>query len=392
MGINWEMLSSKTDLNGSPQPLTISLRAVVQPNAARTPLLLRAKVLPWGHLRYTAYLTACSSLEADAMPPFKPRDIVPDPVYHRFWDFIGQGAANIFDRGGHPELARKIEQGRANPNEDRMAKEAVAAGWRHWLGHSRYTDLTAAIRRDLNERMPTLLGVRVEHVLGRPISRAEVEVYLAQWFHGLRCGLSLTRCRLAAHELSDSVLHAALDKDHAALHETVRAALDWDALHRVAEPVASARVTQARDLARALANEAAHPLLSAAHLFYGIAALAPAMRPQQTLSALGMWPARVAVAVRQLSWKRLVYDPRIGAVESPGLHAMLDDAVVVARDARAKEFSDEHLLWAALGLAVDPTCVDGESLRVIFGELSLDVRQCVAALQTASNLRSGYFL
>lgn len=322
-----------------------------------------------------------------------PHDIVPDPVYHRFWDFIVQGVANLAGRGGHPDWARKVENGlRVNPNEERLVKEAVADGWRHWLRHSQYSRLTEAIRRDLNDRMPTLLRVPVERTMNKPLWREEVEVYLAQWFHALRCGLSLIQCRQAARELAETVLVAALDGERAALRDGVLAVLAWDRGHQAPMPRPSARAELALDHARALATGAAQPVLSAAHLFYGITMLTPPLRPQQALVKLRVWLPSVEVTVRGLRWERMRFDPKKGPMESTGLRTMCDDAAELAREAGAEEYSDEHLLSAALELAMDANCADGESLRVLFKELPFDAAACVAELQAAGGLNSGYFL
>ena len=135
---------------------------------------------------------------------------VPEAITKRIWDFVVQGIADAFKYHDKKDIARRIEALRTSPNLPSLMTDAVQEGWQYWLTHSHEHAIIAAVKRDLQDHLPTLVGVKLLEALQRPITRHDVEEYLATWFTELHSLATLGKCRDAARDLLDRILQATL--------------------------------------------------------------------------------------------------------------------------------------------------------------------------------------
>lgn len=301
---------------------------------------------------------------------------VPEVITKRIWDFVVQGIADAFKNHDKKDIARRIEALRASPNLPSLMMDAVQDGWQYWLTHSHEHAIVVAVRRDVQDHLPTLLGNKLLESLQRPITRHDVEEYLATWFVDLHSGATLGACRDAARDLLDRILQATLSAPP--LHDLAEAVLQWDEAHRRPQPALGPRIAKVREGARDRARADGFSFVSSAHLMYGLASVQPPNAPQQILGAkgMGMSPEQILKAIPKLPLTGRHEDGQLNSSAEPeelaGIRTLLGEAQARAAEENAQVVDDGHLLRGILAIMADPYCTCSASLRLLFKEMNVD--------------------
>lgn len=308
---------------------------------------------------------------------------VPNALSSRMWDFVVQGVADAFAHHGRDDVARRIEHFRASPNLHRLMTDAVIEGWAFWLERSHAHAIVAAVKRDVQDHLPTLIRIHMLDALQRPITREDVEDYLAEWFRELQSGASPHQCRSAARELLDRILQAALSADP--LRSLVQTVLLWESKHRQHLPTLGPRIAKVRQIACERAKADGYAFVSSAHLMYGLAALEPPHAPQQVMRAAGIGVHAILTAIAAVPFREAKISspeatPSPEPEESSSVGTILGEAQERAAEEKARAADDGHLLRGALAIAADPYCTCGGSLRVLFSALNVDPSKWADAL------------
>lgn len=295
-----------------------------------------------------------------------PQSIV-DKLGSRLWDGIVQAFADELRRCGRPDWADRVKKLRVHPDLPELMRAAVVTGWNFWLDNSSDRRLAEAAREQAPSLSSTLVSF-TRHAVGDPLQRVSVEATFAEWFATLYSGATFAQCEQAAKDLLHDIFKAA--QRNPELQVYVVAALAWEDVERKAVPVDGSQVAMVRSLAQAEAARDRCKQYSTAHMLFGLAARAPRGHVQAALDRCGLDAGSIAVELGKIHFSRH-NGPSYLPGPSLSVAVLVDQARALAERQGVLEIGDLHLAVAAVLLAEDKQCGEGQSIRLIFEALGV---------------------
>lgn len=302
---------------------------------------------------------------------------LPERVYERLWDWLIGSLADAADHYQRPQLADQIAKLRITPDLPRIINDVVLRGWRDWLADGAFEPIKAAVVQELADHMPTLLRQNFNGTFRSPMGETELVREVAAWLYRTPRGFTYGECVRAGHQLFKFVQNAAVVEP--ALQGVMGLIFAWQNANPRSEPAASKRLEHAQHEARVCAARLHAPVVTTAHLLYGISHLRPAGVSQHTLAKHGALPDNIIVALEALGKEEAAAAPT-DPLDTVGVELAVADARTLAWLNGQSDYTDEHLFRALLLIAADSKCVVGAAVRNLFKLLKLNPHTLLHAL------------